>query len=136
MLPEQIMSSDLLDILFADRNKLYGAYPLRREYNKRLTKALMLTGVLVVVALIGYYSSGKPKHFLAKTIFLDSLETIVIPPPKEPKPVAPPPGPIFCQPEASTGWSGFVVLHESRNVKSKASEEVILIDELVNGFSF
>jgi hypothetical protein len=44
----------------------------------------------------------------------------------------PPPGPIFCQPEASTGWSGFVVLHESRNVKSKASEEVILIDELVN----
>jgi protein TonB len=93
MLPEQIMSSDLLDILFADRNKLYGAYPLRREYNKRLTKALMLTGVLVGVALIGYYSSGKPKHFLAKTIFLDSLETIVIPSPKEPKPVAPPPPP-------------------------------------------
>jgi periplasmic protein TonB len=93
MLPEQIMSSDLLDILFADRNKSYGAYPLRREYNKRLTKALVLTGVLVGVALIGYYSSGKPRHFIARTIFLDSLEAVSIPPPKEPKPLTPPPPP-------------------------------------------
>lgn len=60
MQPEQILSSDLLDILFANRNKSYGAYLLRRGYNKRLTKSLFITGVITALALTAFYSSGKP----------------------------------------------------------------------------
>lgn len=40
MKPDMILQSDILDILFEGRNKDYGAYSLRRNYNGRLTKAL------------------------------------------------------------------------------------------------
>ena len=40
MKPELILKADMLDILFENRNKEYGAYPLRRDYNGRLCAAL------------------------------------------------------------------------------------------------
>jgi protein TonB len=43
MLPEKIMQSDLLDLLFENRNKAYGAYALRRSYNKTIASALAVT---------------------------------------------------------------------------------------------
>ncbi|HMP92112.1 MAG TPA: energy transducer TonB, partial [Phnomibacter sp.] len=50
MQPNQILQADALDILFENRNKTYGAYPLRRGYSRRLAWAL--GGVLAGVALI------------------------------------------------------------------------------------
>ncbi|MBL0144699.1 MAG: hypothetical protein IPP48_02050 [Chitinophagaceae bacterium] len=49
---DTILKSDVLDILFDNRNKAYGAYDLRKFYNNRLTKSLavMLTGVVVLSA--------------------------------------------------------------------------------------
>ena len=43
MLPEKIMQSDFIDILFENKNKSYGAYALRRAYNKTLLYATSLT---------------------------------------------------------------------------------------------
>jgi len=43
MLPNEIIQSDLLDILFENRNKNYGAYALRKSYHKRLAAALTAT---------------------------------------------------------------------------------------------
>lgn len=40
MTSHEILKADLLDILFDNRNKQYGAYALRRQYNSRLTMAL------------------------------------------------------------------------------------------------
>lgn len=42
MTSQQILQTDLLDILFEKRNKLYGAYQLRRMYQQQLVKALTL----------------------------------------------------------------------------------------------
>jgi periplasmic protein TonB len=44
-----IMKSDVLDILFENRNKLYGAYPLRKFYTERIktSLAIMISGVFV-----------------------------------------------------------------------------------------
>jgi protein TonB len=42
----KILSSDILDLLFEDRNKAYGAYELRRTYKKRLTIALLITAAV------------------------------------------------------------------------------------------
>jgi protein TonB len=39
----KILSADLLDIVFEGRNKEYGAYELRRTYNRRITRALIIT---------------------------------------------------------------------------------------------
>lgn len=49
---ETIMKSDVLDILFENRNKAYGAYHLRKFYSNRLVKSLgiMLGSVLVLSA--------------------------------------------------------------------------------------
>ena len=37
----KILNADILDIIFEGRNKEYGAYELRKTYNKRLTIALV-----------------------------------------------------------------------------------------------
>jgi periplasmic protein TonB len=47
MKPETILQSDLLDIIFENRNKEYGAYELRKTYNTRIIQALILTVLLV-----------------------------------------------------------------------------------------
>ncbi|RYY68662.1 MAG: hypothetical protein EOO13_11680 [Chitinophagaceae bacterium] len=55
MKSENILQSDLLDIVFDNRNKAYGAYELRRHYKRRLVKALsvafILAGGLACIAL-------------------------------------------------------------------------------------
>ncbi|MGN6531914.1 MAG: energy transducer TonB, partial [Ginsengibacter sp.] len=50
---KQILKADLLDILFEGRNKEYGAYELRKTYNKRITTALIGTVILILLILIG-----------------------------------------------------------------------------------
>ncbi len=38
----KILKTDLLDLLFEDRNKAYGAYDLRKTYNKAFIIAIAL----------------------------------------------------------------------------------------------
>ncbi len=38
----QILQSEWLDILFDGKNKSYGAYELRKTYNKRLKNAIVI----------------------------------------------------------------------------------------------
>lgn len=48
---ESIMVSDVLDIVFENRNKLYGAYTLRKFYNNRLIKSLGITlGIVTILS--------------------------------------------------------------------------------------
>ncbi|HRP56775.1 TonB family protein [Agriterribacter sp.] len=67
MKPEYILQSDMLDILFENRNKAYGAYYIRRHYNQYLLKALaamfMLLGVLLFLS--GRYDKTKSGSIFA-----------------------------------------------------------------------
>ncbi len=58
MKPESILQSDILDIIFINRNKAYGAYELRKEYNKRLIKALTVTFCCVVILSASWFISN------------------------------------------------------------------------------
>ena len=49
----QILQSGFLEILFEGRNKSYGAYDLRKTYNKRISTGLFSIIVLVLLLLIG-----------------------------------------------------------------------------------
>ncbi len=49
MKTDAILKADVLDIIFENRNKSYGAYSLRKFYNNRLYKALGLMGCLVIL---------------------------------------------------------------------------------------
>ena len=48
----QILQSNILDILFDGKNKLYGAYDLRKTYNRRIGTALLVTLGLILFAII------------------------------------------------------------------------------------
>ena len=48
----KILSADILDIIFDGRNKDYGAYELRRTYNKRMVTALVATVAVCLLVSI------------------------------------------------------------------------------------
>ncbi|MFN4912032.1 MAG: energy transducer TonB, partial [Bacteroidota bacterium] len=48
----KILSADLLDIIFEGRNKEYGAYYLRKTYNERVKRALIITASIAGMILL------------------------------------------------------------------------------------
>lgn len=86
---EKILQADLLDILFENRNKTYGAYTLRRDYSNRLYKALGLifSGILLLSLLIA--STEKKKKFLTVPSIETVLYKLTTPPKESPKPEMP-----------------------------------------------
>ncbi len=49
----KILSADILDIIFEKMNKEYGAYQLRKGYNKRLRQALIITAIAALLLIGG-----------------------------------------------------------------------------------
>lgn len=49
MKPENILKSSLLDIVFENRHKDYGAYELRKHYDRRMLKSIIITSLVVAV---------------------------------------------------------------------------------------
>ena len=58
MKTDKILQSDVLDIIFENRNKNYGAYALRKFYNNRLYKAF--GGTMFVVIVLCSFTLMKP----------------------------------------------------------------------------
>lgn len=65
MKSENILKADLLDIVFDNRNKDYGAYELRRHYKRRMIKALGAS-FIIAAAMAGavLLSKGKAKEVI------------------------------------------------------------------------
>ncbi|MBB1283399.1 energy transducer TonB [Flavisolibacter sp. BT320] len=89
MVAKDILTADLLDLLFANRNKQYGAYMLRKTYPKRLLTALVVT---VVVGFLGMWLI-QPAHMDTQTamlnvreVVLENVEAVTPPPPPPPPP--------------------------------------------------
>ncbi len=57
---EQIMKSEVIDIIFENKNKAYGAYHLRKFYDRRLNKALLIMLAMVVVLSAFTFLPEKP----------------------------------------------------------------------------
>lgn len=79
----KILHADLLDILFENRNKKYGAYELRKEYDTRLFKSLAI--IFSIVMLLFFFVSQSAKH--EKLITPPTIETVLYKIPNAPKPV-------------------------------------------------
>lgn len=95
---EKILSADILDIIFEGRNKEYGAYELRKTYNKRITVALIVMAGICIFAFLSALlanSSGPETKgpILVQDVNLADVKKEEkkpdIPPPPPPKP--PPP---------------------------------------------
>jgi len=92
----KILSADVLDIIFEGRNKEYGAYDLRKTYNKRLVTSLLIVGALCLLLFIGYLASAllANKNDNSKVVVQDvQLEEIKQEEKKEEPPPPPPPKP-------------------------------------------
>ncbi len=58
---QNILSADLLDILFEGKNKTYGAYELRKSYEKRITYAMSGTFFICLLFVGGSILAGNKK---------------------------------------------------------------------------
>lgn len=74
MKSEQILKADLLDILFENRNKAYGAYSIRRAYPSHLKKAMGI--MLLFVSAVSLYVMSKPKK--AGTYIPLEKDTVIV----------------------------------------------------------
>jgi len=95
----KILSTDLLDLVFEGRNKEYGAYELRSNYNKRLTTAMLITAALMLLLVLGSFimktvSNNKGKVEVKEVQLADIIQeeqkNEPPPPPPPPKPPDPP----------------------------------------------
>ena len=99
----KILTADILDIIFDGKNKQYGAYELRKTYNSRLKKAIIITVSLVLLAFFATILS----EFISKNskVEIEVLDTQMAevkkndtpPPPPPPPPPKPPPPPEINQ---------------------------------------
>jgi protein TonB len=91
-----VTSADRNDLVFEHRNKEYGAYQLRKSYNKRLT--LIMLGMILTFALgalVLFIVRNLPKEEVEAPKGSDKTWTVQ-PPPEDlpPPPTTPPPPPL------------------------------------------
>ena len=95
----KILSADFLDILFEGKNKEYGAYELRKTYNKRITLALIITAVIALLIFVGsvvaknIQDNNSTKLLEVKDLSLEQVQKEDKPPPPPPPPLKLPPPP-------------------------------------------
>ena len=123
----KILQADLLDLVFEGKNKDYGAYELRKKYNKRITLALVITVVLALAAvgasvLADQLKSKASDDFEARDVVIQNVqEQEKEPPPPPPPPKAPPP------PQIETAKFTPPVIKKDEEVKK---EEIPPVEEL------
>jgi len=91
----KILNADILDIIFEGRNKEYGAYQLRKTYNKRLLMSLAIMAGTILFIFLAYLAShaiedNGPKKVIVQDVQLQEVKQEEK---KEPPPPPPPPKP-------------------------------------------
>jgi periplasmic protein TonB len=96
----KILSADVLDIIFEGRNKDYGAYELRKTYNKRMITSLVVVAGILLLMFLGYFVSRmleekeETQTVQVKDVQLEEIKQEEKkeepPPPPPPKPPDPP----------------------------------------------
>lgn len=117
MTSQQLLTADLLDIIFERRNKLYGAYALRKTYSMRLIKALLIT-IGSSIGLLLFIQPKQHNPVLDNPIIPEAVHPIALP--KERK--LPPPPPAKPTPPAAAKFITQKIWVDK--IKIVANEEV------------
>ena len=155
MTDQKVYAAPMDEIVFEHRNKTYGAYILRKLYNKNMNRALLLAVIILLAGLAyplasSYYAQKRANYIekVANAEFMDMDK------PKEEAPPPPPPPPppaaelqqkvkfvapvvtteevvedvdIFNQDELAQ--TGNVAVDVQEEVAVEAKEEVIEVEE-------
>jgi len=89
MTNKEILHADILDILFENRNKAYGAYALRKNYNYRLQWALGISLSIVLLLSMIDITKGRSGKVVDKNVPEVVLSTVDLPEPAKPEPTLP-----------------------------------------------
>jgi protein TonB len=127
----KILSADLNDIVFDGRNKLYGAYNLRKTYPRRLEEALLIT-VALSMAIIGVprlfvKSPLSETQLLVKDVSLEDLKQ-----PEEKKAELPPPPPPPKQEIPKVEISKFTPPIIVKDAQVKEDDEIKEVSKLAD----
>jgi len=93
----KILQADILDLVFEGRNKEYGAYELRKRYNKRIAMALIITGAVALAAVAAsvladqFNKKSNNDVNVSEVVIAQVKEAEAPPPPPPPPPKTPPP---------------------------------------------
>lgn len=120
----KIPQADLLDILFEGRNKAYGAYDLRKTYNRRLAKALAVTGSLCLLLIGGYTLAGKlGKSHTPPPVFVGDVSLIDVA--KEKRVELPPPSKMPVQKIATVPFTPPRIVKEVLPDEAPPTQEIL-----------
>ena len=106
---------DFIEILFDGKNKEYGAYELRRAYNKRIQKAFSVM-LLVIFIFIGGFAISREKT--TKTPIVPDLGPMVTL--SKEQPVPPPPPPIKLKQEkikTTSKYTSFNIVDDDKLIE-------------------
>jgi periplasmic protein TonB len=124
----KIQSADILDIIFDGRNKEYGAYDLRKTYNKRMTKALVGTVLIILLAFLGNILANNVNKGKTELIVQDvSLENVQQ---EEKKPEPPPPPPPPKQEPPKVEITKFTPPKIVKDEEVKEEDEIKEVEKL------
>lgn len=89
----KILNADVLDIIFEGKNKEYGAYELRRTYNKRITIAMIVMAAICLLVfltqILGNSGDKEKNKIIVQDVQLEDIKKEE----KKPEPPPPPPPP-------------------------------------------
>ena len=125
----KIMSADILDIIFEGRNKEYGAYDLRKTYNKRIGIALLVMVVacllLIMTTLFGKGLGDDENEIIVKDMQLEDIKKEE----KKPEPPPPPPPPPAPEPP-KVEITKFTPPQIVKDVEVKPEEQIKEIEDM------
>lgn len=131
MTSNEILKADMLDILFDNRNKQYGAYVLRKTYNGRLSVALgvSLSSILLLFFLMRIDNTSKhAKPLVDKPTVI--IHDLTVPQQKKPEPVIPPKtNPL---PQVKTQKLTTIKIEEDDKVKEPLPDQRILLTSAIS----
>jgi protein TonB len=124
MEPLDILRADPLDLLFENRNKLYGAYTLRKFYNQRLHISLaVIFSVVILSSFLMYVNFHSLPAFTSPPLVRD---WVLEPAPEKPaapvKPVIPPARTAAPKPPSTVAYTVPVIV-DQQTPKPMASME-------------
>jgi periplasmic protein TonB len=140
MTNNELLHASLLDIVFDNRNKEYGAYALRKEYNQRLLISLSM-GISLILFLVWMNAVNKNKQFnpnkqpgnkgvIITTVILPE-EKIKKPEPQVKKPVPEPEQPKPAEPVAATKFSPVVIVPDDEADSDLMASQADMINKQI-----
>jgi protein TonB len=124
----KIATADLLDIVFEGRNKEYGAYELRKSYNKRIRNAMIGTIAICLLLLgasiIANSTTKEKNEVVVQDVNLEAMKQ------EDKKPEPPPPPPPPKQEPPKVEITKFTPPKIVKDEEVKPDEEIKEVEKL------